>query len=414
MAVFIYFIAILLSADLQQRVNFWYLFGTMIGGLFYFSGLQIKETNSFHPFCIYTYLSIVFVQALMTGYQYIFEPEIFYLATNMESNGLFQQVNIISISMATACLLAITTVTLSQFSLRSKNLENIRVSVISLFIFITALTIIVLQSAIAWLSFTVCAFVFLCLFYKKNKPRVTLVYIIILLAIVPGIYIIDLPPPTINHNGISQFHLNQMLRFSIQLFLESPYVSWGSNISIGDNYELTRIPFLNTDYYIVPHPYNELLLWVMKSNLINLIFMSLMLTGGFYILFQAIVKYKHNSYGFSLAVIISMLPMIIHNHIQYPFLLSVTHWGIVILFLSFSDIAYLLNEQMAFNINTSISIIISLFILIIGVSVFCFGLLFFNGENSFYTHKSNSDSSKQLTPINLFNVRKTMNVTANQ
>lgn len=129
------------------------------------------------------------------------------------------------------------------------------------------------------------------------------------------------------------------------------------------------------------------------------IFIVWNLTSLIYILFQDFIKYKIRGNGFSLAIIIAMSPIVIHNQVQYPFLLSVTHWGIVILFLSFSDTAFLLNEQVIFNINNSISNIIGLFILLVGISIFLWRLLFFNGEGYFYAKGNESDPSKKITLI---------------
>lgn len=145
--------------------------------------------------------------------------------------------------------------------------------------------------------------------------------------------------------------------------------------------------------YIVPHPHNEILLWLMTGGFINLIFLSLLLTGGIYVVFQSFIKYKINGNGYPLAIILSITPIIIHNHVEYPFLLSVLHWGIVILFLSFSDAAFALEEQSLFYINKQLSYLFSFIIFIIGLGVFIIGLFLFNGEKSFYAQGSYHNES---------------------
>ncbi len=116
--------------------------------------------------------------------------------------------------------------------------------------------------------------------------------------------------------------------------------------------------------YIVPHPHNEILLWLMTGGLINLIFLSLLLTGGIYVVFQSFIKYKINGNGYPLAIILSIIPIIIHNHVEYPFAFCIT-LGIVILFLSFSDAAFALEEQSLFYINKQLSYLFSFIVFII-------------------------------------------------
>ncbi|WP_239407559.1 O-antigen ligase family protein, partial [Providencia rettgeri] len=331
------------------------------------------------------YIIINVAQVFITAYQYIFETDIFYLASGMRSNGLSQQVNILSVNMATACLLSLMTLVLSQFSLLSKRHEKIRIVLLGTCILFFTLTLVVLQSVIAWLSFTVCAFIFICLFYKKNPLRVSASYFIIAVAIFIGVYLIKLCPQYIGTDVMNQFHLKQMLRFSITLFLEKPYDAWEQSFLFENSYERTAIPFFSPKMYIVPHPHNEILLWLMTGGLINLIFLSLLLTGGIYVVFQSFIKYKINGNGYPLAIILSIIPIIIHNHVEYPFLLSVLHWGIVILFLSFSDAAFALEEQSLFYINKQLSYLFSFIVFIIGLGVFIIGLFLFNGEKSFYT-----------------------------
>ncbi|MEQ5321242.1 O-antigen ligase domain-containing protein [Providencia rettgeri] len=369
----------------NNNVDFWYCSGITVGVLLYIAGLQVKKKWLIQSFCIYCYIIINVAQVFITAYQYIFEADIFYLASGVRSNGLSQQVNILSVNMATACLLSLMTLVLSQFSLLSKRHEKIRIVLLGTCVLFFTLTLVVLQSVIAWLSFTVCAFIFICLFYKKNPLRVSASYFIIAVAIFIGVYLIKLCPQYIGTDVMNQFHLKQMLRFSITLFLEKPYDAWEQSFLFENSYERTAIPFFSPKMYIVPHPHNEILLWLMTGGLINLIFLSLLLTGGIYVVFQSFIKYKINGNGYPLAIILSIIPIIIHNHVEYPFLLSVLHWGIVILFLSFSDAAFALEEQSLFYINKQLSYLFSFIVFIIGLGVFIIGLFLFNGEKSFYT-----------------------------
>ncbi len=65
-------------------------------------------------------------------------------------------------------------------------------------------------------------------FYKKNPLRVSASYFIIAVAIFIGVYLIKLCPQYIGTDVMNQFHLKQMLRFSITLFLENRMMH-GSN-----------------------------------------------------------------------------------------------------------------------------------------------------------------------------------------
>lgn len=371
-------------------INFWYWLGITAGVLLYIAGLQIRKKWLIQSFCIYCFIAISSVQAVLTAYQYLYESDIFYFASGMRSNGLSQQINILSVNMATACLLSLTTLVLSQFVLVSKKHEKFRVLILGTSIFLFTLTIVVLQSVTTWLNFIVSLFIFICLFYQKNKIRVSTSYFIIAIAFFIGIYLIKLSPQYIGSETMSKFHLNQMLRFSITLFLEQPYEAWEKSSLLQDNYERTAIPFLSEKSYIVPHAHNEILLWIMTGSYISVIFMSLLLTGGIYVVFQSFIKYKLNGNGYSLAMILAITPIIIHSNVEYPFLLSVLHWGIVILFTSFSDAAFSLEKQSLFYINKQLSMLFSFIVFILGISIFVIGLTLFNGEKSFYAKNQNN------------------------
>lgn len=391
----------------NNNIDFWYWSGITIGALLYIAGLQVRKKWLIQSFCIYCYIMISVIQVFLTAYQYTFEADIFYLASGMRSNGLSQQVNILSVNMATACLLSLMALVLSQFSLLSERLEKVRVVLLGICILLFTLTLVVLQSVIAWLSFTVCAFIFICLFYNKSPIRISASYFIIAVAIFIGIYLIKLCPQYIATDVINQFHLKQMLRFSITLFLEKPYDAWEQSFLFEDSYERTAIPFFNPKMYIVPHPHNEILLWIMTGGYINLIFMSLLLTGGIYVVFQAFIKYKINGNGYPLAIILAITPIIIHSNVEYPFLLSVLHWGLIILFLSFSDAAFALEKQSLFYINKQLSSLFSLIIFIIGLGIFVIGLFLFNGDNSFYAKDYLNSESAITNTSSLINLNRT-------
>lgn len=374
------------STNLDSDLIFWYWTGITVGVLFYITGLQIKDRWRVQSFCIYCNIAFSAIQACLTGYQFFTQPDIFYFATDMRSNGLSQQINILSVSVAASCLLAMMTLILSQFTLANSKYESIRAIALGCSIFLFTLTLVTLQSVTTWLSFIVAIFIFACLFYKKNQTRVIASYFIMAVALFIGVYLIKLCPQFINTEVINQFHLKQMLRFSITLFLEQPDDIWDPSLIPKDSYGRASLPFLSSEQYIVPHSHNEIFLWIMKGSNINLIFMSLLITGSMYIVFQAFIKYKKNGTGYSLAMIIAIFPIVIHNNVEYPFLLSVLHWGIVILFLSFSDSAFSLKEQSLFYINRNLSALFSIMVSIIGLSVFIVGMVLFNGKNYIYSN----------------------------
>ncbi|MEQ5317494.1 O-antigen ligase domain-containing protein [Providencia vermicola] len=376
------------STEIDSDLIFWYWSGITIGVLFYITGLQIKDRWRVQSFCIYCNIVFSAIQAFLTGYQFFTQPDIFYFASDMRSNGLSQQINILSVSVTASCLLAMMTLILPQFALANPKYEKMRAIALGCSIFLFTLALVTLQSVTTWLSFIVAIFIFACLFYKKNQLRVIASYFVMTVAVFIGIYLIKLCPLSINTDVINQFHLKQMLRFSITLFLEQPDDIWDPSLIPKDGYGRTPLPFLSSEQYIVPHSHNEIFLWIMKGSHINLVFMSLLITGGIYIIFQSFIKYKKNGNGYSLAMIIAIFPIVIHNNVEYPFLLSVLHWGIIILFLSFSDSAFSLKEQSLFYINKNLSALFSIMISIIGLSVFIAGMVLFNGDD--YIHSNNN------------------------
>jgi hypothetical protein len=370
----------------SHNVIFWYWSGISAGVVLYIVGLQIREKWLIQSFCIYCFIAINVIQCLFTIYQYFFETTIFYFATDMRSYGLTQQITILSVNMAMSCMFSLMTLVLSQFKLASFIQEKCRITLLSLCIFLFTVTLVVLQSITTILSFAVCAFIFICLFYQKNKVRVSASYFIIAVAIFIGVYLIQLCPKYIDSEIINRFHLKQMLRFSISLFIYPSAEVWEQPLMLNASMEKNQLPFLSSENYIVPHIYNEILRWIMTGGFINLIFMSLLITGGIYVIYQSIIKYKKNGNGYSISLILALTPVVINSNLEHPFLQSVLHWGMIILFLSFSDASFPLKEQSSFYINKHLSLLFSFSTFIIGLSVFIIGLNLFNGQSFFHTN----------------------------
>ncbi|MBW3118809.1 O-antigen ligase domain-containing protein, partial [Providencia rettgeri] len=160
------------SKEIKNELLFLYSFGVAISILFYITGLQIKDRWWLQLFCIYCNVVFSLIQAFLTGYQFFAQPGIFYFATDMYSYGLLQQINIISTSIAASSLLAMMMFVLSKFSLVSYKYENLRAIVLGCAIFVFTLTLVILQSITTLLSFMGAIFLFIYLFYKKNKRRV--------------------------------------------------------------------------------------------------------------------------------------------------------------------------------------------------------------------------------------------------
>lgn len=370
----------------SNNVIFWYWSGISAGVILYIVGLQIREKWLIQSFCIYCFIAINVIQCLFTIYQYFFETNIFYFATDMRSYGLMQQITILSVNMAMSCMFSLMTLVLSQFKLASLIQEKCRITLLSFCIFLFTVTLIVLQSITTTLSFAVCAFIFICLFYQKNKVRVSVSYFIIAVAVFIGVYLIQLCPKYIDSEIINRFHLKQMLRFSISLFIYPPAEVWEQPLIINASMEKNQLPFLSSENYIVPHIYNEILRWIMTGGFINLIFMSLIITGGIYVIYQSIIKYKKNGNGYSISLVLALTPVVINSNLEHPFLQSVLHWGMIILFLSFSDASFPLREQSSFYINKHLSLLLSFSTFIIGLIVFIIGLNLFNGQSFFHTN----------------------------
>ena len=164
--------------DNNNELNFWYLSGIIVGITFYISGLQIENKLLIKNYCIYSYILTSSIQSVITIYQYFFEADIFYLASDMRSNGLSQQINILSVNMTTAYLLTITVIILSLFSLKEKKHEKIRVIILAFLLLVFTITIVILQSVTTWLLFFVLVSIFTCLFIKKNKNLVISILLI--------------------------------------------------------------------------------------------------------------------------------------------------------------------------------------------------------------------------------------------
>ena len=414
LALIILVVSLIFSKKANQELDLWYWSGITGGVLFYIVGLQLKNKWSIQFFCIYGYIAVVGIQAILAFYQYLFESDAFYFAEEMRSNGLSQHINVLSINISTACLLSLTTLILSQFRLSSKRNEQFRIIAISILIFIFTLMIILFQAITSILIFIICIFIFTFLFYKKNKARFIGSYLIIFFALLMSAYLINERIESIDDFLVNQFYLNQILRFSMTLFFEQPYELWSDILLQESNHNKITLPFLNIQYFITPRSHNEIFLWIMTGGYINLIFMSLVLTGGVYIAFQSFIKYKESGNGYSLAIILSITPMIIYSNIKYPFLLSALHWGMIILFLSFSDVAFPLKTQSLFYINRKLSHLFGFVVSFIALAIFIIGLFTLNREQSIYENDLNQEiklSTNKITqnnngsslPINITN-----------
>lgn len=312
----------------------------LIGGwVFYVSLLQYPLTRFGRHGLFYGILTATTFQAIIALLQFT-APEsvpawLDYPNLDGRPYGVFQQVNVLASFIATGLALALMLFLLPCFAFTHLKTERCRQYLLGGLLALFSLVLTWLQSRVGWLGAgTVCVLLLL-LGWGQTQKR-TLIAIGLLACGITLAVILQLGGE-VTHGDSNHARLI-MLQDTLNMIAEKPWLGWGYG---GFEYSFQHYRLgsgLSTlGLGVVRHPHNEILLWVAEGGIVALTGMAVILFAGARLAWRAWWQFRQHRSGESAALVISLLPLLLHTQTEYPFTLSATHWALFLLLLALLD-----------------------------------------------------------------------------
>jgi O-antigen polymerase len=334
LAVVVLAIPLLYTSPHWQSAGMARWFGLAGGWVFYVSWMQYRPPHFARHWLFYAILVAAMFQALIALLQLTLPGVVptwcDYPMKNGRPYGVFQQVNVLASFIASGLALALMLLLLPDFSLTQPKAERVRRFVLGLVLVLFPALLVWLQSRIGWLGGVICGILLLWLGWRQAKQRTAIATGLMLLGItIAFIFQINGGVETIEHAASNQARL-AMLQDSIKMIAEKPWLGWGYG---GFEYSFQHYRLaagLSTlGLGVVRHPHNEILLWWVEGGMVALAGMIVLLYAGIRLL---LLSWRKK--GASLALVIVLLPLLLHSQTEYPFMLSSAHWAIFLLLLA--------------------------------------------------------------------------------
>lgn len=323
--------------------------GLLGGWVFYLSWLQYSTPHQCRHWLFYAILAATVFQVLMALLQFM-APQVVpsWLAYPMQNGrpyGVFQQVNVLASFIATGLALALMLFLLPRFSFVHSKLERYRKYALGFMLILFSTILVWLQSRIGWLGGSIAAAFLLLLVWKQDKKQAGIAFGLMVFGIVCAIvFHLEGGIEHIEHTDSNHARLI-MLRDSLRMIAEKPWFGWGyGGFEYSFQHYRLALARSTVGLGVVSHPHNEILLWWAEGGLVALSGMAIILMASTRLVWhswkksrqiQQIGNAKPNE---SLALAITLLPLLLHSQTEYPFTLSAAHWAIVLLLLARLDL----------------------------------------------------------------------------
>ncbi len=323
------------------------------GGLFvYFSLLQCK-ISSRQWIIIWT--CIVFgtlFQSLFVIGEIFFSslmPELSQTMARKIGYGIFQQRNVTASYLATGLALSLGLLIEGHFSLKRSKLDWIHPLFLGVSVMLLSAVLLMLYSRIGWIGWAVSIiFVYAALFFLPSlnisSYRRWIICILPIVGLAIGYELSLFEPSQIKHpHDASNFQRWFTLKVCWHMFIESPLRGWGYGgfEYVFQHWVAKQIPRLDT-HEMMNHPHNEIVYWTIEGGITSLVGLMIIVVAGIKCVFQ-------KGANASLLIIISLLPILLHTQVEYPFYLSSAHWLIVLLLLTACDYTNTRNQKLKFK-----------------------------------------------------------------
>lgn len=313
----------------------WRLAGLTGGLLFYFTLSQYRMPLRFRRLLLQMMLCAVALQAALTLCQ-LFWPGL--AQTWMEyvpggrPYGIFQQPNVLGSFIAMGVALALMLWLQPQFRLSGRVAERRRRWLLAMLLLLLPAVLVWVQSRTGWLAGMAAAMLML-LTHRRSAPRRS-VTAALLMALGAGLGLLALWQGLLAEQGLryvshaaSNHARYTMLRDTLAMIAEQPWSGWGYG---GFEYSFQHfrvhqaLPTAVTE--IARHPHNELLLWWVEGGVVALAGVGLFIAAGIVLLWQTLRLALGGRRREAIALLLVLLPLLLHTQTEYPFYLSLPHW----------------------------------------------------------------------------------------
>ncbi|ATM76054.1 polymerase [Serratia fonticola] len=313
--------------------------GLMGGWVFYVSLLQYPLTRFGRHELFYGILTTATLQAFIALLQFV-APEsvpmwLDYPHLDGRPYGVFQQVNVLASFIATGLALALMLFLLPSFAFARIRTERCRQYFLGGLLVLFSLILTWLQSRAGWLGAgTVCVLLLLLGWGQAKKQ--TLIAIALLACGITLAVILQLGGE-VAHSGSNHARL-VMLQDTLKMIGERPWLGWGyGGFEYSFQHYRLDLGLSTLGLGVVRHPHNEILLWWAEGGIIALAGMAILLFAGSRLAWRAWRQIRQHRSGESAALVIALLPLLLHTQTEYPFTLSTTHWATFLLLLALLD-----------------------------------------------------------------------------
>ncbi|MCL1028528.1 PglL family O-oligosaccharyltransferase [Serratia silvae] len=334
LAVVILAIPLLYTSPHWQSAGLARWLGLVGGWVFYVSWMQYRPPYFARHWLFYAILLAAMFQALIALLQLTLPgtvPAWFdYPMKNGRPYGVFQQVNVLASFIASGLALALMLLLLPDFSLTQPKAERGRRYALGLVLVLFPALLVWLQSRIGWLGGGISGALLLWLGWRQAKKLTGIAIGLMLFGIaIALIFQINGGVETVEHAASNQARL-MMLQDSLKMIVEKPWLGWGyGGFEYGFQHYRLAAGLSTLGFGVVRHPHNEILLWWVEGGMVTLAGMVILLCAGIRLFWLSWRKK-----GESLALAITLLPLLLHSQTEYPFILSSAHWAIFLLLLA--------------------------------------------------------------------------------
>ncbi|PLV62360.1 hypothetical protein NV64_05895 [Erwinia sp. B116] len=315
--------------------------------LCYFALLQLPLTAPRHLQRLLSgVLLLIAAEAFIVLLQ-LFLPQLSWVPpTDGRPGGIFQQVNVLGSAIATGLGLALLLTILPGFRLLSPRRERWRQAALMLLLLLFPALLVWLQSRAAWIGgagVTLLLFT-LCGHYDRQRSRLAVALITV--GTVAALCLLqsgEMTLSVIDHQG-SNHARRTMLIDTLRMIAQHPLGGWGygSFEYAFQHFRVTQpIPTRVTE--IAEHPHNEVLLWWVEGGICGLAAMLILLFAGVRLLARARRADRRRSArgdrraGQATALCLSLLPLLIHTQLEWPFYMSTVHALLFLLLLAVAE-----------------------------------------------------------------------------
>ncbi len=313
----------------------WRLAGLAGGLLFYFTLSQYRMPLRFRRLLLQMMLCAVALQAALTLCQ-LFWPGLaqawMEYVPGGRPYGIFQQPNVLGSFIAMGVALTLMLWLQPQFRLSGLRAEGRRRWLLAMLLLLLPAVLVWVQSRTGWLAGGAAA-VLMLLAHWRAAPRRCLAAALFM-ASGAGAALVVLRLGLLTGWGLSQVshvvsnHARYtMLRDTLAMIAEQPWSGWGYG---GFEYSFQHfrvhqaLPTAVTE--IARHPHNELLLWWVEGGVVALAGVGLFIAGGIVLLRHILRLAQGERRREAIALLLVLLPLLLHTQTEYPFYLSLPHW----------------------------------------------------------------------------------------